>query len=50
VALDASYSLLSNLFVFVRCQYRDTYGDIRFTPPVFLGKTTTLSAGFQTGF
>jgi hypothetical protein len=50
VDLNASYSLFSNLGVFINFQYRSTYGDVRFTPPVFLGNTTTLSAGIQAGF
>ncbi len=50
VSLNASYSLLSGMIVFLNYQYRETTGDVQFTPPVFLGKTHTLSAGIQTGF
>jgi hypothetical protein len=48
--LSASYSILSNLAVFINFLYRETRGDIRFTAPVFLGKTSTVSAGLQAGF
>ncbi len=50
VALNASYSLLSGMIVFLNYQYRETMGDVQFTSPVFLGKTHTLSAGVQIGF
>jgi len=50
IALNASYSLLSGMILFLNYQYRETNGDVQFTPPVFLGKTHTLSAGFQIGF
>lgn len=50
VALNASYSLLSGMVLFLNYQYRETTGDVKFTPPVYLGITHTLSAGFQMGF
>jgi hypothetical protein len=50
IALNASYSLFSGMILFLNYQYRETKGDVQFTPPVFLGKTHTLSAGFQIGF
>jgi hypothetical protein len=50
VAMNASYSLLSGTVLFLNYQYRKTTGDVKFTPPVYLGTTNTLSAGFQMGF
>ena len=50
VDLTASYSICSNLFFSLGYQYRSTRGDVRYTPPVYLGETSSLVAGLRLGF
>ncbi len=47
---EGRFTLTSNTSCFLSYQYRETTGDNDFTPPLFRGKTNTLSFGFQTGF
>jgi len=50
LSVNANYAITSNVMVFVNWQYRKTYGDVKYTPPLYHGTTNTLSFGFQTGF
>ncbi len=50
LAVNANYTITPNVLVFINYQYRKTKGDVKYTPPLYLGITNTLSVGFQTGF
>jgi hypothetical protein len=50
VGVNVSYSILSGAVIFVDYCFRSTYGDVRFTPPVYLGNTNTFSTGLKIGF
>jgi hypothetical protein len=50
IALNASYDLASNVNVFIGYRYSDVSGEADFTPPLYYGKTGTLSLGFVAGF
>jgi hypothetical protein len=49
---DASvnYSLTSNLYLYLVYEYRSTRGDVKYTPPVYMGKTHSMIAGIRLGF
>jgi hypothetical protein len=50
IGLNASYSLVNGMAVFVDCQYSVMKGDVRFAPQVLWGTTQTMSAGMKVGF
>jgi hypothetical protein len=50
IGLNATYSLLNGMAVFVDCQYSGMKGDVRFAPQVLWGTTQTMSAGLKVGF
>lgn len=46
----ASYEIVNNAFVFLEYQSQDIAGDEKYTPSYFLGKTNTISVGFNNNF
>lgn len=44
------YEVINNAYVFIEYQRRHVEGDVRYTPPVFLGNTNNLIAGINIGF
>ena len=45
-----NFEIINNAYVFLQYEYRETRGDVVYTPPIFLGKTNNLVAGFNIGF
>ena len=50
VGVSVRYEIINNAFVFVEYFYRQNSGDVKYTPPMFVGNTNTLVAGFNIGF
>ncbi len=48
--LSLNYTPVSNLMLFLAYEYRSTQGDVKYTPPVFLGKSHSMIAGIRCGF
>jgi hypothetical protein len=50
IGLSVKYEFINNAFVFVEYMNRQNSGDVKYTPPMFVGNTNTLVAGFNVGF
>ena len=50
VTTGVNYEFINNAYVFIQYEYSKTSGDVVYTPPIFLGNTNSLVAGFNIGF
>jgi len=50
ISITLKYEVINNAYVFMEYQRRQVEGDIRYTPPLFLGNTNNLAAGINIGF
>lgn len=50
ISATVTYEIINNAYVFIEYQRRHVEGDVRYTPPVFLGNTNNLVAGINIGF
>jgi len=50
ISATVKYEVINNAYVFIEYQWRQVEGDVRYTPPVFLGNTNNLVSGINIGF
>ncbi len=50
ISANIKYEVINNAYVFIEYQRRQVEGDVKYTPPVFLGNTNNLIAGINIGF